>query len=195
MSVTTHTLSVLVANEPGVLARIAGLFSRRAFNIESLAVGPTEDPCLSRMTIVVSAEHKPIEQVTKQLHKLIHVVRIVELPHDNSVERELGLFKVAAPAGKRAEILEIAEIFKAQIVDVDTTTLVVESTGTPEQIASLGQLLVPYGILETARTGRVALGRGGKILRSPNPHPVPLEDLSRDYASDHHPAEPIPTRR
>ncbi len=155
----THTLSVLVENRPGVLARVAGLFARRGFNIDSLAVGETEDPRVSRMTIVVSADGKPLEQITKQLHKLIHVLRIAELPREASVERELALIKVSAPSGKRAEVLEIVEIFRAKVVDVDSDALVVEATGTPDKVGALEQLLEPYGIVELARTGRVALGR------------------------------------
>jgi acetolactate synthase I/III small subunit len=171
---STHTLSVLVENQPGVLARISGLFARRGFNIDSLAVGETEDPTVSRMTVVVSVD-KPLEQMIKQLHKLINVLRIVELPHDDCVERELALIKVGVSAGSRAEVLEIAEIFRAKVVDVDPDALVLETTGSPEKVAALEELLRPYGIVEIARTGRVALGRGSRGLKAPTLHPVPIQ--------------------
>ena len=171
---SSHTLSVLVQNVPGVLARISGLFARRGFNIDSLAVGETDDPNVSRMTIVVRADGKPLEQVTKQLHKLINVLRIAELPPTASVERELALIKVGAPAGKRAEVLEIVEIFRAKVIDVDAEAVVVEATGTPDKVNALEQLLEPFGIVELARTGRVALARGAHGLKTPNLKPVPL---------------------
>ncbi|MFN2488738.1 MAG: acetolactate synthase small subunit [Actinomycetota bacterium] len=171
---TTHILSVLVENRPGVLARIAGLFARRGFNIDSLAVGEAESPALSRMTIVVSVEDKPLEQITKQLHKLINVLRITELAHEEAVERELVLFKVGVGAGRRAEVLEVAEIFRAKVVDVDADALVLEATGTPEKMLALENLLRPYGLVEVARTGRVALARGGRGLAAPALTPVPL---------------------
>ena len=168
-----HTLSVLVENKPGVLARIAGLFARRGFNIDSLAVGETEDTSVSRMTITVSADNKPVEQIVKQLYKLINVLRITELPHDAAVERELALIKVGVGAGKRAEVIEICEIFRGKVIDVDADALVIEATGTPDKIAALEELLTPYGIVELARTGRVALARGGRGLKAPNLRPVP----------------------
>jgi acetolactate synthase-1/3 small subunit len=170
---STHTLSVLVQNKPGVLARVSGLFARRGFNIDSLAVGETEDPNVSRMTIVVSVEDKPLEQITKQLHKLINVLRIAELPHEGSVERELALLKVGVGPGKRAEVLEIVEIFRAKVIDVDSDALVIEITGPPDKVAAFQQLLEPYGIVELARTGRVALARGGRGLKAPVLRPVP----------------------
>jgi len=176
--VTVHTLSVLVDNSPGVLARVAQLFARRGFNIDSLAVGVTDDPAVSRMTIAVKVEGKPLEQATKQLHKLINVLRIQELPADASVERELALIKVAAVPGRRAEVIEIAEIFRANVVDVDAESLVVEATGTPEKIAALQELLRPYGIVEMTRTGRVALARGAPGLKAPKLRPIPVENLS-----------------
>jgi acetolactate synthase-1/3 small subunit len=160
---TTHTLSVLVEDKPGVLARIAGLFARRGFNIDSLAVGKAEEPGLSRMTIVVRVEEKPLEQVVKQLHKLINVLRIAELDHDDSVERELALMKVEVGAGRRAEVLEVAEIFRAKVVDVDSEALMIEATGTPEKVRALEELLRPYGIRELVRTGRIALDRDGGL--------------------------------
>jgi acetolactate synthase-1/3 small subunit len=175
MNVSTHTLSVLVENKPGVLARISGLFARRGFNIDSLAVGETDDPRVSRMTIVVSVEGKPLEQVTKQLQKLINVLKIAELPHDGAVEREMALIKVNAEAGKRSEILEIVEIFRAKVLDVDAGTLTIEVTGTPDKIGSLEELLRSYGIVEMVRTGRIALARGAGGLRPPVLQPVVVE--------------------
>ncbi len=157
-----HTLSVLVENRPGVLARVAGLFSRRGFNIDSLAVGPTEDPELSRMTIVVDVEEHSLEQVTKQLHKLINVIKISDLDPHHSVGRELLLIKVQGTAKNRAEIIEIADIFRAKIVDVSRSTLTLEVTGTADKLGAMQDLLTPYGITELARTGRIALGRGVK---------------------------------
>ena|SRR5918992_2781117 len=173
----THTLSVLVENKPGVLARIAALFARRGFNIDSLAVGETEDPSVSRMTIVVSVD-KSLEHVTKQLHKLINVLRIAELPPDGSVERELALIKVGVGPGKRAEVLEIVEIFRAKVIDVDPDSVMIEATGTPEKVNALEELVRPFGVIELARTGRVALGRGAKGLKAAPLRPIPVVPLS-----------------
>jgi acetolactate synthase-1/3 small subunit len=170
---TSHILSVLVENKPGVLARVAGLFARRGFNIDSLAVGETEDRTVSRMTIVCSAKDKPLEQITKQLDKLINVLKIAELPHDDAVERELAMIKVGVGAGKRAEVLEIAEIFRAKVLDVDADALTIEVTGAPEKILALEELLRPYGIVELVRTGRIALARGSVGLKPPALMPVP----------------------
>jgi acetolactate synthase I/III small subunit len=155
----THTLAVLVENRPGVLARIAGMFARRGFNIESLAVGPTEDPKISRMTIVVKVQSKPLTQVTRQLDKLINVIHVEELHHD-AVERELMLVKVTADAGVRSQILEIADIFRAKIVDVHPEALSLEATGTSEKLEALVDILRPYGIRELAQTGMVGISRG-----------------------------------
>jgi acetolactate synthase-1/3 small subunit len=155
-----HTISVLVEDKPGVLARISGLFSRRGFNIDSLAVGPTEDPGRSRMTIVVDCADRPLEQVTKQLNKLVHVLKIVELEPERAVERELVLVKVRAGAAVRYQIVELAEMFRAKIVAPDALTI--EATGSPAKVQAMLELLDPYGIRELARTGRVALARGGK---------------------------------
>ncbi|MBI4744187.1 MAG: acetolactate synthase small subunit [Actinobacteria bacterium] len=149
-------------NKPGVLAKISGLFSRRGFNIESLAVGPTENPAVSRMTIVVDGEAHPMEQVTKQLHKLINVLKINDLVSEESVERELVLIKVNADASVRAEIIEIADIFRAKIVDVGKNSVTIEATGTTPKIEAIEDLLRPYGIKELARTGKIALSRGSK---------------------------------
>ena len=160
----THTLSVLVENKPGVLARISGMFARRGFNIHSLAVGPTEYDEISRMTIVVNVETKPLEQVVKQLNKLVNVIKIVELEKDASVERELLLVKVKADASTRAQIVEIADIFRSKIVDVAPASLTIEATGSPDKLAALTDLVSQYGIRELVRTGRVALARGDKAI-------------------------------
>lgn len=158
-----HTLSVLVENKPGVLARIAGLFSRRGFNIDSLAVGPTENPEVSRMTIVVSVDRLPLEQVTKQLNKLINVLKIVELD-DQSVQRELVLVKVKANDAMRSNVLEVVTLFRAKVVDVAPETLTIEATGSREKLEALLRVLEPYGIKELVQSGMVAVGRGGKSI-------------------------------
>lgn len=157
-----HTLSVLVENKPGVLARVAGLFARRGFNIHSLAVGPTEIEDISRMTIVVNVETKPLEQVVKQLNKLVPVIKIVELEKESSVERELLLIKVKADAETRAQIVEIADIFRSKIVDVAPGALTIEATGSPDKLEAMTSLLRGYGIKELVRTGLVALARGDR---------------------------------
>ncbi|MFY9587708.1 MAG: acetolactate synthase small subunit [Actinomycetota bacterium] len=157
-----HTLSVLVENKPGVLARVAGLFARRGFNIDSLAVGPTEIDDVSRMTIVVNVEDKPLEQVVKQLNKLVPILKIVELEKDASVERELLLIKVKANAETRAQIVEVADIFRSKIVDVAPAALTIEATGSPDKLEAMTNLLRPYGIREFVRTGLVALARGDR---------------------------------
>ena len=159
-----HTLSVLVENKPGVLARVAGLFSRRGFNIESLAVGPTEVDEVSRMTIVVDAADTALEQVTKQLNKLIHVLKIVELDREIAVERELQMVKVSADGQTRSEIIEIADVFRSKVVDVDTDAITIEATGSPEKLAAMVRLLAPYGIRELVRSGMIAVGRGSKSI-------------------------------
>lgn len=158
------TLSVLVENKPGVLARVASLFARRGFNIESLAVGPTEDPQLSRMTIVVSVDTHPLEQVTKQLNKLVNVIKIVELDDTASVQRELVFVKVKANAQMRSDVLEIISLFRARVVDVAPDSLIVEITGTRDKIDAMLEVLSPYGILELAQSGMVAVGRGNKRM-------------------------------
>lgn len=159
-----HTLSVLVENKPGVLARISGMFSRRGFNIHSLAVGPTEQEEISRMTIVVNVEDKPLEQVVKQLNKLINVLKIVELERDASVERELLLIKVKADAATRAQIVEIADIFRSKIIDVSPNAITIEATGSPEKLQALTDLLHAHGVKELVRTGLVALARGDRAI-------------------------------
>lgn len=157
-----HTLSVLVENKPGVLQRVSGLFARRGFNIHSLAVGTTEDPTLSRMTIVVNAEDTPLEQIMKQLHKLVNVIKIQDLQPGDMVDRELVLYKVNAPADVRAELIELANIFRARIIDVGKNSLTIEATGTDEKLQAMEDLLRAYGIKELARTGKIALARGSR---------------------------------
>jgi acetolactate synthase-1/3 small subunit len=160
MTINTHTLSVLVEDKPGVLARVASLFSRRGFNIQSLAVGATEQKDMSRMTIVVSVEDSPLEQITKQLNKLINVIKIVEQEPDNSVDRELALIKVRADATSRSQVIEAVNLFRAKVVDVSTESLTIEATGTPEKIEALLRVLEPYGIRELVQSGVVSLSRG-----------------------------------
>ncbi|GAB10701.1 acetolactate synthase small subunit [Gordonia araii NBRC 100433] len=161
---TTHTLSVLVEDRPGVLARVSGLFSRRGFNIASLAVGPTEIKGMSRMTIMVEVEDFPLEQVTKQLNKLINVIKIVEQDPAHSVSRELVMVKVRADATQRGEVLEIVNLFRAHIIDVAPESLTVEATGTNEKLDALLRMLDPYGIREIAQSGAVTLGRGPRSM-------------------------------
>jgi len=156
-----HVLSILVENRPGVLARVAGLFSRRGFNIDTLAVGPTEDPAISRITLTLDGAVHPIDQVTKQLHKLINVLKIRDMEPDGSVAREMALFKVSAAVENRAEIVQFAEIFRAKIVDVSRRALIVEVTGSHDKIEAFESMLRPHGLLEMVRTGEVALARGG----------------------------------
>ncbi|GIG55199.1 acetolactate synthase small subunit [Demequina activiva] len=161
---TTHTLSVLVENKPGVLARVSGLFSRRAFNIHSLAVGQTEHPEISRITVVVDVDELPLEQVTKQLNKLVHVLKIVELERDRSVQRDLILVKVRADARQRADILQIVDLFRAHVVDVATDSLVIEAVGAPEKLQALLSALEPHDIREIVQSGTVAIGRGARSI-------------------------------
>ena len=160
-----HILTVTVENKPGVLSRVAGLFSRRAFNIFSLAVSPTDDERFSRMTIVVDAESAPLEQVVKQLNKLIHVIKVQELADAESVDRELALIKVRAEGDARARAIEIAGIFRARVLDVTHQALTIEATGTPDKLEALLELLAAFGVVEMARTGRVALSRGERGIR------------------------------
>jgi acetolactate synthase-1/3 small subunit len=159
-----HTLSVLVENKPGVLARIAGLFSRRGFNIDSLAVGPTEHPEVSRMTIVVNVEDLPLEQVTKQLNKLINVLKIVELDPTSSVQREFLLVKVRADAETRSQVLESVQLFRAKVVDVAADAVTIEATGSKEKLDALIRVLEPFGIKELVQSGMVAIGRGARSI-------------------------------
>ena len=160
-----HTLSVLVEDKPGVLTRVAGLFAARGYNIDSLAVGPTENEGLSRMTIVVDVGTKPLEQVTKQLNKLINVIKILEHEPEETVERELMLVKVRASGDTRARVLEFCEVFRVHVADATHSTLTIEATGSPKKLTALLGLLHDFGIVELARTGRIALTRGDRGIR------------------------------
>ncbi|MFV9633563.1 acetolactate synthase small subunit [Mycobacterium neumannii] len=160
----TQTLSVLVEDKPGVLARVASLFSRRGFNIQSLAVGATEQKNMSRMTIVVSVDEAPLEQITKQLNKLVNVIKIVEQEEGNSVSRELALIKVRTDASTRGQVIEAVNLFRAKVVDVSTESLTVEATGTPEKLEALLRVLEPFGIREIVQSGVVSLSRGPRSI-------------------------------
>lgn len=159
-----NTLSVLVENKPGVLARIAALFSRRGFNIDSLAVGPTEHPDVSRMTVVVDVDELPLEQVTKQLNKLIEVIKVVELEPENSVERRIILVKVRTDQQSRGYVLQTAELFRAKVVDVSIDSVTIEATGRVEKLEALLANLEPYGVKELVQSGMVAIGRGPRSI-------------------------------
>ncbi|WOC13490.1 acetolactate synthase small subunit [Gordonia sp. MP11Mi] len=161
---TTHTLSVLVEDRPGVLARVSGLFSRRGFNIASLAVGPTELKGISRMTIMVTVDDFPLEQVTKQLNKLINVIKIVEQEPTNSVSRELMMIKVRSDATNRSEVIDVVNLFRSKVIDVSPESVTIEATGTSEKLEALLRMLDPYGIREIAQSGGVTLGRGPKSM-------------------------------
>lgn len=163
-----HILSVLVENHAGVLSRVAGLFSRRGFNIDSLAVGITENPEVSRMTIVVDGDEHTVEQVSKQLNKLIDVIKIKRLDKHESVSRELALIKVSANAATRSEIVQLVEIFRAKIVDVSKSTLTIEASGSEDKVSALEDLLKPFGIREVVRTGTIAIERGNRIIKVTN---------------------------
>ena len=169
---SVHTLSVLVENKPGVLARIAGLFSRRGFNIDSLAVGPTEHPEVSRMTIVVNVEDSPLEQVTKQLNKLVEVIKIVELDGSASVSRELLLVKVRADATTRGQVLEVVQLFKAKVVDVATDAITVQVVGNQDKLEDFLRIVEPFGVRELVQSGMVAIGRGGRSISERTLRPV-----------------------
>ena len=169
MATTRHTLSVLVEDKPGVLARVASLFSRRGFNIESLAVGPTEHSTVSRMTIVVAVEDSPLEQVTKQLNKLVNVLKIVELDPASSVQRELLLVKVRADLTSRSHVLETAQLFRAKVVDVASDAVTIEATGTTDKLAALIRVLEPFGIRELVQSGMVAVARGSRSMTGAEP--------------------------
>jgi acetolactate synthase I/III small subunit len=168
MKMAKHTLSVLVENRSGVLSRVAGLFSRRGFNIDSLAVGVTENPEVSRMTIVVNGDEYTVEQVSKQLNKLIDVIKIRELENSDSVSRELALIKVNATAATRSEIIQIVEIFRAKIVDVSKNTLTVEISGSTDKVEALEDMLKQFGVKEIVRTGTIAIERGNKYIKAGN---------------------------
>jgi acetolactate synthase I/III small subunit len=155
-----HILSILVENKPGVLARIAGLFARRGFNIGTLAVGPTDDPSLSRITLTVDGALHPIDQVTKQLHKLVHVIKIRDLEPEDTVARELALFKISTDSESRGQVMQFADIFRGKVIDVSKRSLTIEITGTDDKIEAFEQLIRPFGLIEMVRTGEIAISRG-----------------------------------
>ena len=155
-----HILSILVENKPGVLTRIAGLFARRGFNIDTLAVGPTDDESLSRITLTLDGAMHPIDQVTKQLHKLVNVIKIRDLEPAETVARELALFKIAADGNSRGEVMQVVEIFRGKIIDVTRRSVIVEVTGTWEKIEAFERMVRPFGLVEMARTGEIAISRG-----------------------------------
>ncbi len=160
----THVISVIVHNKPGVLSRVSGLFSRRGYNIESLAVGETDNPELSRITIVVSGDESILEQIQKQLYKLIDVIKVIDLPKETSVRRELVLVKVGTEKGTRAEIIQVADIFRGKIVDVGDSNLTVEITGEEGKVEAFINMMSKFGIKELVRTGKIALHRGEKTV-------------------------------
>ena len=188
-----HTLSVLVENKPGVLARIAALFSRRGFNIESLAVGPTEHDEMSRMTIVVNVEDSPLEQVTKQLNKLVEVIKVVELADGGSVNRELLLVKLRADAATRGQVLDAVQLFKARVVDVAPDAVTVEVTGNADKLAGFLKLVEPFGIRELVQSGMVAIGRGSRSISERTLRPVPIQAPPAVGAAAAVPAHPVPS--
>jgi acetolactate synthase-1/3 small subunit len=159
-----HTLSVLVENKPGVLARIASLFARRGFNIDSLAVGPTEHPEISRMTVVVDVEDLPLEQVTKQLNKLIEVLKVVELDPASSVQRQVMLIKVRAEQSARPHIIQTVDLFRAAVIDVGTETLTIQATGNADKLRALLEVLEPFGIKELVQSGHIGISRGSRSM-------------------------------
>lgn len=162
-----YTVSVLVENKPGALTRITSMFARRSFNIDSLAVGPTERHDVSRITLRVDCEHHRLEQLEKQIHKLVNVLRVQELTPGESVERELALLKVAAPAGKRTELMALADVFKARVADLGPDAIVFELVGSPEEVDSFEELVRPHGLQELVRTGRIGLSRAPRAKPRP----------------------------
>ena len=171
-TVRKHTIAVLVENKFGVLSRVAGLFSARGYNIESLSVGETLDPSVSRMTLVVRGDEFVLEQVVKQLHKLIDVIKVIDLTKENHVERELVLMRMNAEPQHRAEILRTADIFRAKVVDVTSTTFTLEATGDEAKLSAFVELMRPMGIQELVRTGKVAIARGSKTARRRSEEPL-----------------------
>ena len=161
-----HTLSVLVENKPGVLMRITSLFARRGFNIESLAVGPTERHDVSRITLRVDCESNPLEQIVKQMHKLVNVLRVAELVPGESFERELALLKVSAPPAKRAELMALGQVFEARVADLGPDAIVFELIGSPEEVDSFEELVRPHGLQELVRTGRIGISRTARQTRN-----------------------------
>jgi len=171
-----HTISVLVENRPGALMRITSLFVRRGFNIESLAVGPTERRDVSRITMRVNCEQQTLEQIEKQMHKLVNVLRVIELEPGEAIERELLLVKVTAPPERRPELLALADVFHSRVVDLGPDALIFEVVGTPEELESFEELVRPHGIKELVRTGRVGLNRAS---RESSPRPAPRLSVLR----------------
>ena len=159
-----HTLAVLVENKPGVLTRVSGLFARRSFNIKSLAVGETEQPGICRMPIIVEADSAPIEQVKRQLNKLINVLKIVELHPEESVERRLLMMKVRADESRRTGVLQVVDLFRAHVVDVQPESVVIESIGSLPKLEALLRAMEPYGVIELVQSGAVAIGRGEQSI-------------------------------
>jgi acetolactate synthase I/III small subunit len=166
-----HTVSVLVENKPGALARVSNLFARRGFNIESLAVGPTERPAVSRITLRVDCSSQTLEQIEKQMHKLVNVLRVTTLEAGEAVERELALVKVSAPPARRAELMALAEVFDARVADLGPDSMIFEMVGPPEELEAFEELISPHGLKELARTGRIGLGRAS-AARTPRPQHV-----------------------
>lgn len=164
MSTSRHVLSVLVENRPGVLTRVASMFARRNYNIHSLAVGPTEDERVSRLTVVVGAEAVQLEQIIKQLNKLVHVLKIIELDQEATVQREMQLVKVTTTPQTRSQVIDIVEVFRANVIDVDHDALIVEAAGSPEKLEALLNMLLPYGVREIVRSGTIALSRGSRSI-------------------------------
>ncbi len=155
-----HIISLLVENKPGVLTRIAGLFARRGFNIDTLAVGPTDDESLSRITLTLDGALHPIDQVTKQLHRLVHVIKIRDLEPEECVARELALFKVSADAETRAQVMQFTDIFRGKVIDVSKKSMTIEITGTDDKIEAFEQMIRPFGLIEMVHTGEIAISRG-----------------------------------
>jgi acetolactate synthase-1/3 small subunit len=166
-----HTVSVLVENKPGALARVSNLFARRGFNIESLAVGPTERPAVSRVTLRVDCSSQTLEQIEKQMHKLVNVLRVTTLEAGEAVERELALVKVSAPPARRAELMALAEVFDARVADLGPDSMIFEMVGPPEELEAFEEVIRPHGLKELARTGRIGLGRAS-AARTPRPQHV-----------------------
>ena len=155
-----HILSILVENKPGVLTRIAGLFARRGFNIDTLVVGPTDDPTLSRITLTLDGAMHPIDQVTKQLHKLVNVIKIRDLEPEETIARELAVFKISADAAARQEVLQFAQIFEARVIDVSRRSITVEVVGDAEKVKACERVVRPFGLIEMVQTGEIAIARG-----------------------------------
>jgi len=164
MNTQRHVLSVLVENRPGVLTRVASMFARRNYNIHSLAVGPTENEQVSRLTVVVGAEAVQLEQIIKQLNKLVHVLKIIELDAEIAVKREMQLVKVTTTPQTRSQVIDIVEVFRANVIDVDHDSLIVEAAGSPEKLEALLNMLLPYGVREIVRSGTIALSRGSRAI-------------------------------